>query len=133
MVGFRQQHTVVYKTVSGESKTEGSSTVEVLRKVYVLKIVGGFEPKNMYNADESGLFFRLPSNRTLTFKGDSCNGGKNTRERITGLLACSAGGTDELPPLVAKKSESLLTLKMAESCPHEMYNYRRVLDAKSVP
>jgi hypothetical protein len=36
-------------------------------------------------ADETGLFFRLALNKTLSLKGDPCNGGKNSKERITVL------------------------------------------------
>jgi hypothetical protein len=90
----------VYKTVSGECKSVDSSTVEEWRKEQLLKIFEGYEPKNIYNADETGLFFRLPPNKTLSLKGDPYNGGKNSKERITVLLVFNADGTDKLPPLV---------------------------------
>jgi hypothetical protein len=44
--GFKQHHTVVYRTVSGESDSVDSSTVELLRKGYLLKIMEGVEPQN---------------------------------------------------------------------------------------
>jgi hypothetical protein len=30
------------------------------RREQLLKIIKGYEPKNIYNADETGPFFRLP-------------------------------------------------------------------------
>jgi hypothetical protein len=96
----------MYKTVSGECKNVDSSTEEEWRKEQLLKIFDVYELKNIYNADESGLFFRLPPNKTLSLKGDPCNGGKNSKERITVLLACNADGTDKLPPLVIGKIEN---------------------------
>jgi hypothetical protein len=39
-------------------------------------------------------------------KGDPCNGGKNFKARIMLPLACSADGTDRLPPLVMWKKEN---------------------------
>jgi hypothetical protein len=53
--------------------------VELWRKEQLLKIIEGYEPKNIYNADETGLFFRLPVNKTLSLKGDPCSGGKNSK------------------------------------------------------
>jgi hypothetical protein len=59
----------------------------------------GYETKNIYN-DESGLFFRLPPNKTLSLKGDPCSGGRNSNERMMVLLACNADETDRLAPLL---------------------------------
>jgi hypothetical protein len=69
--------------------------VEEWRKEQLLKIFEGYKPKNIYNAEETGLFFRLPPNKTLSLKGDRCSGGKNSKERITVLLAFNADGTDK--------------------------------------
>ena len=35
----------------------------------------------------------------------TCNGGKNSKGRMTVLLACNVSGTDELPPLVTGKRQ----------------------------
>jgi hypothetical protein len=42
----------------------------------------------------------------VSLKGDPCNGGKNSKESITVLLACIADGSDKLPPLFIGKSEN---------------------------
>ncbi|GBM21881.1 hypothetical protein AVEN_29354-1 [Araneus ventricosus] len=41
-------------------------------------LVNRYEPKNIYNCDETGLFYKLMPDRTLPFKGKPCNGGKKT-------------------------------------------------------
>jgi hypothetical protein len=41
-----------------------STAVEECRKGQSPKITDGYEPKNIHNADETGLFFRLPPNKT---------------------------------------------------------------------
>jgi hypothetical protein len=83
----------VYKTILEECKSVDSSAVEVWRKGQWLKITGGDEHKNIYNAHETGLF-RLPRKKTLHFKGDPCNAVKNSKDRIRVLLACTADGMD---------------------------------------
>jgi hypothetical protein len=141
--GFKQRHNVVYKTVSGECKSVDSSAVEEWRKEQLLKIFEGYEPKNIYNADETRLFFRLPPNKTLSLRGDPCNGRKNSKERIMVLLACNADGTDKLPPLVTGRSENTRCFKNVRQLPtkyvanreawviHAIFTYYlRALDAK---
>jgi hypothetical protein len=141
--GFKQRHSVVYKTVSEECKSVDSSTVEEWRKEQLLKIFYCYEPMNIYNADETGLFFRLPPNKTLSLKGDPCNGGKNSKERIMVLLDCNGDGTDKLPPLVIGKSENPRCFKNVRQLPTKYVanrkawvtqviftDYLRALDAK---
>jgi len=62
-------------------------------KERALKIVEGYKPKNIYNADETGLCCRLPLNKMVTWKVD---GGNNSEERIAVLLACNADETIRL-------------------------------------
>jgi hypothetical protein len=50
----------VYKIVPGECKSIDFSAVGEWRKEQLLKITEGYKPKNIYNADETGLSFRLP-------------------------------------------------------------------------
>ena len=63
----------------------------------------GYDPKDIFNADETGLFFRTLPNRSLVVRTDSCKGGKQSKERITVLLAASALG-ETLKSLVIGKS-----------------------------
>jgi hypothetical protein len=95
------------------------------RKEHLLKIFEGYEPKNIYNTDESGLFFRLPPNKTLSLKADPCNSGKNSTERITVLLACNANGTDKLPPSVIEKSEIPHCFKNVKTVAHKICSQQK--------
>ena len=64
----------------------------------------GYEAKDIFNADETGMFFREMPMKSMVMKGDSCNGGKNAKDRITVLLAASATG-EKLKPFVIGKSK----------------------------
>jgi hypothetical protein len=57
-----------------------------LEKGQLFKIAEVYKSKNIYNTDGTGLFFRLPPNKTLIWKGDSCHGGKNSQKRIIVLF-----------------------------------------------
>jgi hypothetical protein len=43
----------------------------------------GFAANYIFNADETGIFFRLTPDRTLKFKGEKCVSGKLSKDRIT--------------------------------------------------
>jgi hypothetical protein len=62
----------------------------------MLTVIEGYEPKNIYNADEWRLFIRFPCNKTLSYKGDPRNGANNFEETISVLFACTAQGADRL-------------------------------------
>ena len=66
-------------------------------------IIEGYELKDVFNADETGLFFRGLPERSLVVKKGERKGGKKAKERITLLLCCSATG-EKLEPLILGKS-----------------------------
>jgi hypothetical protein len=67
------------KTVLAECKSIDSSTIGQWRKEQLLRITEGYKCKNIYNADDTGLFSRLPPNKTLSLKGDPGSGGSNSK------------------------------------------------------
>jgi len=52
----------------------------------------GYAQRDIFNADETGLFYRALPTRLLVIKGDEAKGGNKSKDRITVLLACSAIG-----------------------------------------
>jgi hypothetical protein len=61
--------------------------VELWRKEQLLKIIEGYEPKNIYNADETELFIKLPVNETLGLKGGSLQQCKEFQVEVTGSVS----------------------------------------------
>ena len=66
-----------------------------------------YEPRDIYNADETGLFFNVFPDRTLAYKGESCHGGKISKDRLTVLLRVNTDGSDKKVPIVIGKSQVL--------------------------
>lgn len=100
---FRKRNGIVCKNVSGESESVDMETVDDWKSTKLPDLIRYYDSKDIYNADETGLFFNLLPNRTLTFKDDPCHGGKKSKERVTVLLAVNADGSEKLPPLVIGK------------------------------
>jgi len=63
------------------------------------KIINRYKPKDIFNVDETGLFYNLKPSRSQTYKGESCYGRTKPKQRVTVLLGCNADGTEKLPPL----------------------------------
>jgi hypothetical protein len=65
-------------------------------------ILAQYDPADVYNADETALFYRMPPNRTLA--SAPVRGGRSDKTRITLLFCANATGTDRLKPLVIGKA-----------------------------
>jgi hypothetical protein len=95
---FVARHNISFKQLSGESAEVDKEVVENWQQS--LKVMlEGYEPKDIFNCDETGLFWRGLPTKTLAKKGEEAKGGKLAKERLTVLLACSAVG-EKLKPLV---------------------------------
>jgi hypothetical protein len=92
---FKDRHGLVFKKLTGKSaEVSGESTDAWLESLPSL--LGGYEPCNVYNADETGLFFNVLPDRILAYKGESCHGGKHSKDRLTALLCVNSDGSDKL-------------------------------------
>jgi hypothetical protein len=90
--------------------------VEDWRNEHLLRILGGYKPENIHNADETGLFLRLPPNKMRNLKG-SVHWWKDLHKGRTLLLGCSANSTDKVPPFIIGNREDLFVSKMSEFAP----------------
>lgn len=98
---FRIRHNISFKTISGEAANINSADVgNFIEKIPLL--LKGYSPKNVYNADETGLFFRTLPDKTLSIKGEKCVGGKLSKERVTILHCANMAGDKEKLLLIGK-------------------------------
>jgi hypothetical protein len=65
--------------------------------------VTGDELQNVFNTDETGLFYRALPEKMFAYKEESCSGEKIVKELLTVLLCVSMSG-EKLKPLVIRKS-----------------------------
>lgn len=93
---FKKRHNIAFKTISGEGASVNPEDVSsFLSKLPSL--IENYRPCDIYNADETGLFYRALPDKTLALKGEKCTGGKMAKERLT-ILHCAnmAGGKEKL-------------------------------------
>ncbi len=98
---FRQRHAIVWNTVCGEGKDVDGETVASW-KDKLQNIVAGYEAKDIYNGDETGLFYRAFPNKTLCLRGEKCTGGKISKERLTIFVCGNMCGDLEMPLVIGK-------------------------------
>ncbi|XP_071055090.1 jerky protein homolog-like [Onthophagus taurus] len=85
-------------------------------------------PEQIYNADESGLFWKCLPTRTLAFESEhKVTGHKSSKERITILPCSNAAGTHKLKLLVIGKSKKPRSFKgtTADNLPVDYFNQKK--------
>lgn len=65
-----------------------------------------YSPRDIYNADETGFYYRCLPSRTIELKGQKCHGGSMSKERVTALVCCNMDGTDKTELLIIGVSKS---------------------------
>lgn len=100
---FKKRNELIFRKICGESASVDDG-VCLEWKDKLAELTEGYEPEDVFNADETGLFFKCLPDKTLSFKGDKCHGGKGSKHRLTVLLGANCTGTHKLNPLVIGKS-----------------------------
>ena len=80
-------------------------------------ILEDYKSDNIYNADETGLFFRILPIKTFEFQSIQCNGGKMRKDRLTVMVCANMSGTDKLPLLVIGKPKNPRCFKNIKNIP----------------
>ena len=92
---FKKRHQIKLKSIKGEANSVNPETVETFRAGIATTLPQRYAPEDIFNCDETGLFWGVTANKTLTFKNDPCNGTKQSRARITILPCVNMTGTEK--------------------------------------
>ena len=99
---WRKRYSVKSCVLSGEAADVSDDIISDW-SARLSSMCEGYSLNNIFNADETGMFFRSIPNRSMVEKGDACKGGKKSKDRLTFLFCASAVG-EKLKPLVIGKS-----------------------------
>lgn len=114
---FKARHNLSYKTVCGEGKKVDASAVEDWMATTLPSLIAGYEARNVFNIDEAGLFYNLQPEKSLCFKGEACQGGQKSKQRVTVLFCCNADGSEKMPLTVIGKYQKPRCFKAAGRLP----------------
>jgi len=73
------------------------------------EILKDYSPGDVFNVDETGLYWCAIPDGTLSFQSVEAPGSKVANDRMTLFLACNMDGNEKLVPLVLGKSNKKLS------------------------
>lgn len=115
---FRGRHNIVFRNVCGESGGVDASQADKWFQA-LPEIIADTDPANIFNVDETGLFYKCTPDKTLALKGEVCSTGKLSKERVTILVGANMTGSEKLPLLMIGKSRNPRCFKNLKSKPIE--------------
>ena len=81
------------------------TVVQEWKETDMADILRRYEPKDVYNADETGLFYQCTPDRTLAIRGSDVEGRKQSKKRVTLLVGANMDGSDKLPLLMIGRTQ----------------------------
>lgn len=97
---FKKRHNLREYTKHGEASSTPSDEAIKQERLRVSQIISEYALEDVWNADETGLFWKMDPARTLAT--GPLAGKKKNKERVTLLLACSLTG-EKLPSVFIHK------------------------------
>ena len=105
---FFKRHNFKHKKMKGEQLSADTSAAEAYPAI-LKEIIqeGGYTRDQIFNADETALYWKMMPNSTYISKQTKhARGIKPLRNRLTLLLGCNASGSCKLKPLVLHTAQN---------------------------
>ena len=119
---WKERNNISFKIVSGESKSVTPEMINAWSEMFPPTRLSNYDLKDIYNADEFGLFYQCLPNKTYQVS-EKFYGGKLSKIRITGMAAANAMG-DKLPMFIIGKAKNPRCFKNVEFLPCRYRNQR---------
>ena len=121
---YKGRKDIKFRSIKGEAKSAPMADVNLWKDTRLPQILQEYKPEDIYNADETGLFYRLQPDKSLVLKGEDCRGGKRSKERVTIMPCCNMTGTDKLQLLLIGKAKKPRCFQGVKSFPVQYRNNR---------
>lgn len=116
---WKNRNNIVYKKMHGESLQSDVNESQRWLSEVLPELLREYAHADIFNADETALYYRATPDATLTFKDDKVSGGKKQKTRVTVLLACNMDGSEKRRPLIIGKSKKPRCLRGVKNLPVE--------------
>lgn len=104
---FKQRYSLRYYTFYGESASAPTSIHDEINPIQA--ICDQYQPEDIYNIDETGLYWRRMLNGGLSTDGYA--GQKRDKARITIVVSTNATGSDRVPLWLIGTAKTLRALR----------------------
>ncbi|GBC14132.1 tigger transposable element-derived protein 6-like [Rhizophagus irregularis DAOM 181602=DAOM 197198] len=105
---FKKRHNLKQYNMHGEAASAPLAELDTMRE-NLCQILKNYDPNDIFNCDETGLFWKMRPNHTIS--NGLVAGTKQSKDRIMVLFTCNATGTEKLRPLFIHKYENPWALK----------------------
>lgn len=114
---FKRRHGISYKSVCGESRAADENSVKQWKEETLPTLLRGWKASDIFNLDESGIFFKMLPGRTFALSKEDCSGGKKSKERITAMFCTNMEGTEkEKNPSYRQIKKPTLPNELSSQC-----------------
>lgn len=100
LTSFKKRYGIKFRVLNGEEASIDPEIINTNLPILQEKL-NMYDPNDIYNFDETALFYAMEPNKTLASKG--CKGRKVCKDRITLGLCSNSTGTEKLIPVVIGK------------------------------
>ena len=107
---IKRKYNALQEILSGISKKFVTSCTPEMtaswKETHLPTILSRYELKDIFSADEFGLFYQALPSKSMHFKNERCSGGKFSKVLLTGLAAANATGEKLLMFVIEKSAKS---------------------------
>ena len=91
---WKRRHNIGQMNIAGEEGDVSPETIDSWNE-RVKELTKGYSPRDIWNEDETGCFWKTMPQKSLSQKGKRCRGGKNAKQRVTAAFFVNAAGVKE--------------------------------------
>jgi len=125
---FAKRYNLDFGLKSGESESVSEETVQTW-KTSLKEEYKSYEPKDIFNLDETGMFWKLTHCKTYSLP-ESSKGYKKCKDRVTAVLIVNSDGSERHLVIIGK-SETPRCFKGLKNLPVYQYYYNSTAWMKS--
>lgn len=119
---FKRRHKLHSLVLNGESASANKIEADKFCDEFMNNIKGTYSLDQIFNVDETGLFWkRMPSRTFIAQESKQAPGHKTSKERLTLLLGANASGDLKLKPLLIYTSENPRAFKNVDKSKLGLY------------
>ena len=104
---WTKRYGIVNKAICGSKESAAPhDELETWKETVLVPTLSRYSPNDIYNGDETALFYKLLPHRTYCFDGDKPAGSAKCKDRLTLLIITNMDGSDHRKLSVIGKSKT---------------------------
>lgn len=103
---FKERHNITFKREHGEKQCTDFESAQKWRERVIADLLKDYSSDDIFNADETGIYFKGLPDRGFVYRNVQISGGKKQKDRLTVLVCANMSGTEKKKLMVVGKSKS---------------------------